>query len=98
MTHNWGMDAWMLLTYRNISIKDYVNFLVKDKLYKNDPNILFFLIKLIEFFFYQNFLYTKKVKYYNLYKYFSHKFFNAYKYNLDFEIIFLEIKKKVFNE
>ena len=83
---------------KNISLKDYVNFIVNDKLYKKDPGILFFLVRLIEFFFYQNFLYTKNIKYYNLYKYFSLKFFNAYKYNLDFEILFLEIKKKVFNE
>ncbi len=81
-----------------ISLKELVNFLLVEKKYLNDRNILFLSIKLIEKMLYDNFLKSKDIKSYKLYKYFAEKFFSANKYNLDLETLFIEIRTKAINE
>ena len=81
-----------------ISLKEFIDFLITEKTYLKDQNILFLCIKLIETMFYDNFLKSKDIKSYKLYKYFSEKFFSTNKYNLDLETLFIEIKASSINE
>ena len=83
---------------KNISLYEFTNFLIEDKKYKTDNKILYLSIKIIESYFYESFVLSKNMKFYNYYTYFSYKFFNAIKFNLDFESLFLEVKRKVSNE
>ena len=83
---------------KNISLNGLVRHLIDEKKYKNDTQILSLLIKLIEVMFYENFLITKDIKFYDSYRYFTYKLFSAVKYNLDLETLFLEFKKKAINE
>ena len=80
------------------SLKELVNFLITEKKYLKDQNILSLCIKLIETMFYNNFLKSKDIKFYKLYKYFADKFFSTNKYNLDLETLFIEIKASSINE
>ncbi len=81
-----------------VSLKEFINFLITEKKYLKDQNILLLCIKLIETMFYDNFLKSKDIKSYKLYKYFSEKFFSTNKYNLDLETLFIEIKASSINE
>ena len=83
---------------KNISLPEFTNFLIESKQYKTDNKILNLSIKMIESFFYESFMSTRNIKFYNNYVYFSNKFFNAKKFNLDFETLFLEVKRKALNE
>ena len=80
------------------SLKELVNFLITEKKYLKDQNILSLCIKLIETMFYNNFLKSKDIKFYKFYKYFADKFFSTNKYNLDLETLFIEIKASSINE
>mgnify|MGYP001334804059 CR=1 FL=1 len=72
--------------------------LIDEKKYKNDNGILEIIIRLIEIFFYEKFFKSKDVKFYNFYKYFSKKYYECVKYNLDLETLFLDFKKKIIYE
>ena len=86
-------------TYNNIdlkkiSIKDFINYLIEEKKYKTDFDILAFTIKHMEIFYYEKFIHSKDLKFHNLYKYFAQKYYDCVKYNLDIETLFIDFKKK----
>ncbi len=83
---------------RHISLGDLINHIIDHKLYKADKNLLNLSINLIEAQFYENYLISKDIKFYNFYKYFTNKFFQANRFNLDLESLFLEVKSKRINE
>ncbi len=82
----------------NINLSQLIKIIIDERKYKNDPNILSLCINLIEVMFYRNLILSKNIKFYDYYKYFSKKFFNVNKYNLDLETFFIEFKEKALYE
>ena len=86
------------LELKKKDLKEFINYIIFEKKYKTDPNVLSMTMRLIEVLFYKNFIQTKNIKFYDLYKNYTYKFSNTIKYNLDLEIFFLDFKNVALNE
>ena len=83
----------------NISIDSFLKLVIEKKLYKNDPFIKDQLSFFVELFFKKKIIYlSSKDKIYSLYKYFLSKIYDCNKYNLDIEIILIELNEKLLND
>ena len=78
--YNYSINNKIDLRY--ISLDDLINHIIDHKLYKTDKNLLNLSINLIEAQFYENYLISKDIKFYNFYKYFTNKFFQSNRFNL----------------
>ena len=86
------------LDIKNLSLNDLLLYLINFKIYKNNPELINLIFKLIETYFYYSFLNNKNLDIYKLYEYFIKKINYTNKFNLDIESLFLEFKNKVTNE
>ena len=84
---------------KDIKIDQFLKIIIDKKIYKKDIFIRENLSYFIELYFNKNLLlYKSKSKFYNLYKYFLSKIYNATKYNLDIESVLIEFSGKVLND
>ena len=80
----------------NIDLKEFLNIIIKDKLYKKNLSFRFLIFDLIEFYFIKiNSSFSSGFN--NKYSYFINKLSNIKKYNLDEEAFFIEFEDKVLN-
>lgn len=80
----------------NLSLKDFINLLIKDNYYKKDKFIRFQIFDFIEFYFRNiNIDYSSKI--YNKCNYLLKRISDTKKFNLDEESLFIELKKEIFN-
>ena len=86
------------LNLREMSLKSLLLFLINDKFYKKNPNIVNLIYILIQSYFYTSFLENKNLDLYNFYKYFIKKIEYTNKFNLDLDALFMEFKTKAINE
>ena len=92
----------IFLKENNLSVSDTkINELIKNiidnKLYSKHGFVKEYLDYIIELFFYNHISISRKISY-NLKNYFYYKLANIKKFNLDYEIFFLEFKDKLLNE
>jgi len=81
------------------SLKDFLLYLINEKLYIKNFFVKSYIYVLIELYFLKIFSHdNNKNKILNLYTKFIYKINNTFKYNLDNEALFLEFKLKVLNE
>jgi len=78
-----------------MSLKSLILHIINYKIYKNHPEIINLVFKLIVSFFHYSFQNEKSINMYNLYKDFIKKIDYTNKFNLDVESLFLEFKVKV---
>ena len=83
---------------KSYTIKEMLNYIISNKLYKKDSELNIFIYKLIHFLLFETFYLSKDNKIYDLYKYFILKMNNTIKYNLDIESLFFEFKDTLINE
>jgi len=82
----------------DMSLKNLLIHLINFKSYKNQPDIINLIYKLIESYFHYSFLKNKNINIYKLYKHFIKKINYTDKFNLDLESLFIEFKSKIANE
>ncbi len=81
----------------NTNINDLVKYIIDNKNYNKDAFVKEYLNYIIELFFYNHISITKKVSY-KVKKYYYSQLSNIKKFNLDYEIFFLEFKDKLLSE
>lgn len=77
------------------SLKNFIQILIDDKNFNKNKELLVLVFDLLEKYFYKNFLNTKNIDIYKLYKKFSKKKYITDKYNLDMGTLLLEIRSEV---
>ena len=77
------------------SLKNFIQILIDDKNFNKNKELLALVFDLLEKYFYKNFLNTKNIDIYKLYKKFSKKKYITDKYNLDMGTLLLEIRSEV---
>ena len=85
------------LDYINITIDDFINYLIKNKYYLNNQFIIEHLNVFVELFFYKN-INNSKIISYKIKEYFYLKLAQIRKYNLDLETFFIEFEEKLLSE
>jgi len=83
------------INLKEISLKDFIQILIDDKNFNKNKELLVLVFDLLEKYFYKNFLNTKNIDIYKLYKKFSKKKYITDKYNLDMGTLLLEIRSEV---
>ena len=76
------------------------SFVNDDYIYKNlkkEPDVIYILNSLIQYYFYRSFVYSKNENLFFLNKYFMKKMDNINKFNLDMDSFFIEFRKKILN-
>ena len=86
------------IDFKKLLLKDLILYLINFKIYKNNPELINLIFKLIESYFYYSFLNKKNLDIYKFYEYFIKKIDYTNKFNLDLESLFIEFKNKVTNE
>ena len=86
------------INIKSYTIKELLNYIISNKLYKKDSGLNIFIYRLIQFLLFETFYLSKDNKIYDLYKYFILKMNNTIKYNLDIESLFFEFKNALINE
>tara|TARA_B100000902_G_scaffold346994_1_gene354031 strand:- start:493 stop:1422 length:930 start_codon:yes stop_codon:yes gene_type:complete len=84
------------INLKNISLKDFLFKIIKNKIYKKDKSIKEFIFSLIQLYFRKN-ITVKNIDLIKLYHYFLKKMHNTKIYNLDEESLFIEFEDKVLN-
>ena len=79
---------------KNFSIKELLDVMIKEQVYKNNNDLIILMCKLIQTFYYQKFYKTKNIKFYNAWRYFMKKINNVIIFNLDIETLFFEFRNK----
>ena len=83
------------INLKEISLKNFIQILIDDKNFNKNKELLALVFDLLEKYFYMNFLNTKNIDIYKLYKKFSKKKYITDKYNLDMGTLLLEIRSEV---
>lgn len=81
------------LDYKNLKLKDFLIYLINDNNYKKDHNLKEILFNFIELYLSKNL----SIEYIDFYNYFTQKINNMRKFNLDEEILLIELRSKVLN-
>ena len=81
---------------KNLSLKNFLSFIIKNKLYKKNKTLNELLYYFIEIYFRKN-INIKNIKLLNFYKIFLKKIFNTKIYNLDEESLFMEFEDRILN-
>ena len=81
---------------KNLSLKNFLSLIIKNKLYKKNRALSEFLYSFIEIYFRKN-INVKNIELLNLYKIFLKKLFNTKIYNLDEESLFMEFEDRILN-
>ncbi len=85
------------LSVSDTKINELVKSIIDNKLYSKDNFVKEYLNYIIELFFYYHINISKKISF-NVKNYFYYKLSNIKKFNLDYEIFFLEFKDKLLSE
>ena len=81
---------------KNIDLKNFLSFIIKNKIFKNDKLINDFIYSLLELYF-RNCVSINNIYSLNLYHYFVRKIYNTKIYNLDQESLFMEFEDRILN-
>ena len=81
---------------KNLSLKNFLLLIIKNKLYKKNKTLNELLYSFIEIYFRKN-INIKNIKLLNFYKIFLKKIFNTKIYNLDEESLFMEFEDRILN-
>ncbi len=81
---------------KNLSLKNFLSLIIKNKLYKKNKILNELLFSFIEIYFRKN-INIKNIKLLNFYKIFLKKIFNTKIYNLDEESLFIEFEDRILN-
>ena len=81
---------------KNIGLKNFLSFIIKNKIFKNNKLINDFIYSLLELYF-RNCVSVKNINSLNLYYYFVKKIYNTKVYNLDQESLFMEFEDRILN-
>ena len=81
---------------KNITLKNLLSLIIKEKYYKNETSIKNLLYSLIELYFRKN-ISIRNIKLIEVSSYFLKKINNTNKFNLDEETLFMEFEDKVLN-
>ncbi len=81
---------------KNISLKDFLNIIISDKIYKKESYINEFIYSFIELYFRNN-ISINNINILNLYNYFIKKINDTKIYNLDEETLFMEFENRILN-
>ena len=81
---------------KNLSLKNFLSLIIKNKLYKKNKTLNELLYSFIEIYFRKN-INIKNIKLLNFYKIFLKKIFNTKIYNLDEESLFMEFEDRILN-
>ena len=81
---------------KNIDLKNFLSFIIKNKIFKNDKLINDFIYSLLELYF-RNCVSINNIYSLNLYYYFVRKIYNTKIYNLDQESLFMEFEDRILN-
>ena len=81
---------------KNLSLKNFLLLIIKNKLYKKNKTLNELLYSFIEIYFRKN-INIKNIKLLNFYKIFLKKIFNTKIYNLDEESLFIEFEDRILN-
>ena len=84
------------LDLKNLKLKQILEILIKDKIYKKDKSIIEIVYSFIELYFRNN-ISIKNINLLNSYHYFLKKINNTKIYNLDEETLFMEFEDKILN-
>ena len=81
---------------KNLSLKNFLLLIIKNKLYKKNKTLNELLYSFIEIYFRKN-INIKNIELLNFYKIFLKKIFNTKIYNLDEESLFMEFEDRILN-
>ena len=81
---------------KNISLKEFLLILIRDKMYKKEKKLNHLIYSYIEVYFRKN-ISSSNISLLNFYKYFLKKINNTKINNLDEETLFLEFEDKILN-
>ena len=81
---------------KNLSLKNFLSLIIKNKLYKKNKTLNELLYSFIEIYFRKN-INIKNIKLLNFYKIFLKKIFNTKIYNLDEESLFMQFEDLISN-
>ena len=81
---------------KNLSLKNFLSLIIKNKLYKKNKTLNELLYSFIEIYFRKN-INIKNIKLLNFYKIFLKKIFNTKIYNLDEDSLFMEFEDRILN-
>ena len=81
---------------KNLTLKNFLSLIIKNKLYKKNKNLSELLYSFIEIYFRKN-INIKNIELLNLYKIFLKKIINTKIYNLDEETLFMEFNDRILN-
>ncbi len=79
------------------TLKSLIEYLLDYKNLKKEPDVIYILNSLIQYYFYRSFVYSKNENLFFLNKYFMKKMDNINKFNLDMDSFFIEFRKKILN-
>ena len=81
---------------KNINLRNFLSFIIKNRIFKNDKLINDFIYSLLELYF-RNCVSINNIYSLNLYHYFVRKIYNTKIYNLDQESLFMEFEDRILN-
>ena len=81
---------------KNLSLKKFLSFIIKNKIYKKDKKLIQLTYSFIEIYF-RNKVNIKNIEILNFYTLFLKKIINTKIYNLDEESIFMEFEDRILN-
>ena len=81
---------------KNLSLKNFLSMMIKNKLYKKDKALVELIYSFIEFYFRKN-VNIKNLKVLNFHNFFLKKIINTKIYNLDEESLFVEFEDRILN-
>ncbi len=81
---------------KNLSLKEFLSLIIKNKLYKKNKTLNELLYSFIEIYFIKN-ITIKNINLLNFYKIFLKKIINTKIYNLDEETLFMEFEERILN-
>ena len=90
------VSAELQIDVKNLSLKNFLLLIIKNKLYKKNKSLNELLYSFIEIYFRKN-INIKNIELLHFYKIFLKKIFNTKIYNLDEESLFMEFEDRILN-
>ena len=81
---------------KNLSLKNFLSFMIKNKFYKKDKMVVELIYSFIEIYFRKN-INIKNIELLTFYNFFLKKIINTKIYNLDEDSLFIEFEDRILN-